>query len=206
MAFVEFTGLVAKSALIFSCFGQEVVNTLWFERVDETEWNATELGDLNAQLQSWWETEMAQSLPNDLSLVRITSKKMDAATSLYAELFVLDVNGEQVGTVAPLNVCLTVKFTSDLSGRSYHGRNYVSAIVVTNLDGNQIDAVWATAIVNGYAALNGYLGVVNAQHIIASTMTDGNQRASGVTVPVRGYSVTDYNVDSQRRRLTGRGS
>lgn len=206
MPFVPFSGLVAKSALIFSCFGQEIVNTLWFERVDETEWSAPALGTLNAQLKTWWETEMAQSMPNDLSLVRITSKKMDSATSLYAELFVLDTTGQNAGTVAPLNVCLTVKFTSDLSGRSYHGRNYISAIVVTNLDGNQIDAIWATAIVNGYAALGDYLNAVDCQHVIASTETEGEERETGVTVPVRGYSVTDYNVDSQRRRLTGRGS
>jgi hypothetical protein len=46
----------------------------------------------------------------------------------------------------------------------------------------------------------------DAVHVVVSRYHLGAPRVTGIATPVITYLATDNNVDSQRRRLTGRGT
>lgn len=99
----------------------------------------------------------------------------------------------------PGNVALCVSLRSPFSGRRFRGRKFFSAIPTTSVSSNQIDAAVCDAIV---AAINDVL--------MANLEANGTPLAvislAGLAVTALSTALcTDRFVDSQRRRLTGRG-
>lgn len=205
MAFIP-TDLVAKAAIQYRLFGNDVINTLWFEKTDETEWNLLSLQDLAAVLYSWVTSHVLVNLSNELTVhsITVTDQSSETATSYYYST--ADDPGEVVGQSLPANVCMTISFKSAARGRNYRGRNYISGIPTVSFNDNIVDASFANGILSAYEELPAAVGVLDCQHVIVSHFLDKAPRANGVTVPVISYGYHDRNIDSMRRRLNGRGS
>jgi hypothetical protein len=112
------------------------------------------------------------------------------------------------GTADPLpnNVALCVSFRTEGRGRSARGRNYISGHAETSLSGNTFNATVSNGIRDAYEELldaTTYTG--SWTWVVLSRFEDGVARAAGLVQPVTAVVLTDTTVDSQRRRLPGRG-
>lgn len=206
MPFIE-TSLTAKVAIRGRMFGNDIVNTLWFEKTNEAEWVPETLTELNEQIGDWLGSEWLVGISDDYAVADITATAQYASTAPSVVSPVSSgFEGQNASSALPSSNCLTVTFLTNVRGRSWRGRNYVSGIPSSSSDDNAVTEAWADALVGAYNALNTYVSEVACQHVIVSHYSGGLPRNSGVTVPVTGYRYHDLNIDSQRRRLNGRGS
>jgi hypothetical protein len=102
---------------------------------------------------------------------------------------------------------MAVSFRSALSGRSFRGRNYIPCLTNSQVTGNLIDVSWQGDIINAYAELLFGGGALPAGWVwvVVSRFTNNLPRVTGIFSEVFSVLVTDTIVDSQRRRLPGRG-
>jgi hypothetical protein len=114
--------------------------------------------------------------------------------------------GLRVGSPMPNNVTLAISFRSNTTGRSGRGRNYVVGLVEADVANNEVNsgvvALWQAAYAKLFVG-EGY--ITSAVWSIYSRQQGGEDRLSGVLYPIFTVVATDPVVDSQRRRLPGRG-
>ena len=113
------------------------------------------------------------------------------------------------GASIPTDSCISIKKLTAGLGRSARGRMFwpiwVSGQLVT------ADTTSGALVAAAVAALNGFqtalqTALTPAEVGIISTQVGGAPRSTGLFQQIVGYSAADLNVDSQRRRLLGRGS
>lgn len=206
MAFIP-TPLVAKAAIRGRLFNEDVVNTLWVENIEESEWDANSLSALAVNLESWWSITVMDLLSVDYVLADITTTAQfsNTAPSVVRTPPTVLVGGNLAGSL-PGSCCFTLTFLSDARGRSFRGRNYISAIPVSEATDNQVEEAFAVGLRSAYAQLDLTLAGTGSIQVICSHYSNKQPRPSGVTVAVTGFRYHDLDLDSQRRRLKGRGS
>lgn len=203
MAFIPTPG-VARVAILQSLHAQDVVNTLWFDKTSLGSIEPLDLSDLAIAIGGWWELQIAPLMSTDMSLVSVTATAQDSLIAPSVEEMT-PASGTAVGSALPGSNCITVKFNTAFRGRSARGRNYVSGIREADVIGNVVDADFAADLVTAYNTL------VSApptgwNWVLVSHYTELEPREEGVFFDILSASIVDRNVDSQRRRLTGRGS
>ena len=202
MAFVP-TPNAAKVAITGHLYGEECVNTLHF--TNSAPFTGTTLATLAADVSGWWISSILTGLSAGYVMSNVTATAIDVDSGAQA------INAAGSGTVGgngaealPNNVALCVSFRTARSGRSYRGRNYVPAIPGNQLTGtNNVKGTFATAIVTGYEILlAGFSGIT---WVVVSKFHNNVPRTAGVTEPIVSVLLVDTVLDSQRRRLPGRG-
>ena len=184
---------------------QACVNTLWFEK--DTPYDADQLQDLVNELYTNWQSELKPLLSDDIALAGMRATAQDSSTApSFATSFSPALTGDVVSDTGPNNSCWTIQFATAQRGRSFRGRNYIGGIPLSVVAGNYITVAAAGAFVGAYTNLVDF-GVLDLGiHVVVSHFTNGGPRVSGVTTPVISYRYADLAMDSQRRRLPGRGS
>jgi hypothetical protein len=132
----------------------------------------------------------------------LTTQTAPAATSAAPAA----TTGLVTAEAAPANVALCVSLRTNGRGRSARGRQYISGLNVNDITGNQFDTAAAQAVVD---AFNGYAAdIYNAgyQVVVLSRYENKQPRTEALVQPLTVAVLTDTFIDSQRRRLTGRGS
>lgn len=204
MAFIPFDN-VAKLEAIFTLDGQRIQNVhhYWFE-AGPTE---TDLQDLAAFYKTWFDTSLAPHLPTVISLVliKVTDLSVEDGTSIeYATG--LPITGDANSPALPNNCTMTIKWTTGRSGRSYRGRTYFPVLREDIVDANMVSAVYAAQILTVMTDLVVVdLPVNDCVMVVASRVNNGTPRVTGLATPVTNLSI-DRVIDSQRRRLPGRGA
>lgn len=203
MPFVPFNNTI-KAELIFTWQGQRVENVHYF-LVDETPNEATAIS-LAEGLKDWWQVYGKFYSTTEVSLVLIRSTIMETENSPGIEYAVgLPIAGTEAGASLPNNVTIAVKWTTGYRGRSYRGRTYHIGLPESAVTGNTLAANWVTNMLVAYGELMSIpVDVGPAIKAIASSYHNNVLRTVGVVTPVIGVQV-DNTVDSQRRRLPGRG-
>lgn len=142
------------------------------------------------------------------TLQRIRTKALDTASSPTEDFFLPTPRpGTLSFTLLPANVTYAIKLTTGSAGRSFRGRLYMVGLTTAQLAtvSNQV----LTSTSNGaVAALNTLLSNLAAGgHTLGviSYRTGGAYRSTGVFTAAIGWTAVDLNLDSMRRRLTGRG-
>lgn len=204
MAFIP----VADTAMVevrFRLHSQRIENTLYFKFGGAV--SQSDLDGLTAAISTWVTSKYLQMLTSSQSLVYVENY----ATLLTTATGYTSTNttgtgatGQTAGAGLPGSVCLAVSFRTAERGRSGRGRNYVSGWATGAVSGNQFTSASA-----GYAVAT-YQDLITSPitgwtWVVVSRFTAGAPRVNGVTLPITNVVVTDLNVDSQRRRLTGRG-
>lgn len=116
-----------------------------------------------------------------------------------------NVPGGSATASLPNNVTQAIHLSTEVRGKSGSGRFYPPGIVEGVVDGNQVQSIWGEAWigfiddVRSVALDNGW------ELVVVSRYANKVKRETGVTYSVTGFSVRDNIVDSQRRRLPGRG-
>lgn len=205
MAFVPVNDTVSAE-IRMTLDGQKIENTLYFHKVGG--WEVPDTTDLGGDLLIWWNTYYRVPLSNRVAL---------------REIYLTDLSSEDSFTVtqpapapapvgphdlepAPNNVCLCVSFRTARRGRSYRGRNYISGFPRDFISSNDLDTAKVEQVITAYEALFPVMSAWGGEWVVVSRFHDNAPRVMGVHQPILAVVVTDPTVDSQRRRLPGRGT
>lgn len=185
--------------------GQEVENTLYFLCL--TAMDSTLLGDLVSAVLAFWATRMIPTLPSSYELFEVYGYDMTTATGIKDTATpAAPVNGTRSGNPLPNNCSLFVQFESGRRGRGNYGGNYHCGLTESDVTGNEANNAVVALITAAYNEMVGEDGLATGwQWVIASRYYNKLPRSVGVTIPVARALVTDRTIDSQRRRLPGRG-
>jgi len=186
--------------------GQVTNNILYFQKAAGDPL-LPEMVGLASTLDQWYSTTMLPALNENFTYNRIICQAINVGSGFRVENADNAGPGAVTGESAPNNVDPCLSFRSSLGGRSNRGRNYIPGISNSDVIGNIVDADWRIAVQTAYAELlpGGTYDPDPFVWVIASFFTAGAPRGSAVATPVVSCFFTDSIVDSQRRRLPGRG-
>lgn len=198
---------VAQVSMRYSVSGQQCENTLYF--LAETTPGSSDLVDLATFCRGWRDVYLkplqgVHCLFREAYAVSLTSAT--APTGAYVEN--PPEAGDYTGTPLPNNVTVSVSFRTEGRGKSSRGRNYALGLTETALSstlGQSIQATYAADLLAAYEELittppTGWTWV------IVSRYTNGAPRGTGIYIPITSVILADDTIDSQRRRLPGRGN
>jgi len=139
------------------------------------------------------------ALSRDLFINEVFVHNFDGASSGEFTLAITPAEqGEVVQDGLPGNVAFCVSLRTALAGRSTRGRKYFAGLGEGDVSGNEFDGGRIATLLTG------------VNDLIANLVTNGTPLAIfSRTIPaltqVQTATAVDAFVDSQRRRLTGRG-
>jgi hypothetical protein len=204
MAFIPTLQTVRVDALQ-DLDGQHCENTLWYYSAGGT-LDTVDMAGLGAAVNSVFTTSMV-AFHSDSWTYRgcvVTDQTSESAPAVNVP--VTPAAGTDASVSAPNNVSFVIKFLTSGRGRSSRGRNYVVGIPNAQIGGNQVDSFYVAGLVSAYEQLLIPSLDIDASLVVVSHYVDLAPRAAGLAQPVTAISFTDYVVDSQRRRLPGRGN
>jgi hypothetical protein len=138
-------------------------------------------------------------LSQELVINEIDCRYLGSAAGPVTQLFISPgMTGGATSESVPGNVALCVKLSSALPGRQFRGRKYFGGFTEAQISYNQVDPVVANDIT---AAIAGLITALTTNGTPLSIVS----KTHGTLVPVIGAGIVDLYVDSQRRRLPGRG-
>jgi hypothetical protein len=206
MVFVPGTN-VFKVDIRQELFAQEISNTIYF-RSAQPPVTPSDVDALAGEVQSFWANDLANHVVQDLSLVEVYITDLTTQTApTYTYPVSPAVTGLRTGEPLPSNCTFCVSFRTNGRGRSSRGRNYVAGLAEADVGGNVLDPTEADGIVQAYtdSILNNSLLSGYWEWVVVSAVQDGLPRSSLLVQPVTSVLYSDRIIDSQRRRLTGRG-
>lgn len=184
---------------------QRVENTLYFQH--STDINLDNLALLASDLIGYVRTDWLAQLPASYQLRELYLVDLTTATS---ESYTIPAEPEDIGRLfgvaLPNNVTFTVTFITAARGRSFRGRNYWPCLTEADVTNNQLSEARAGLIRNIYTFMVGDSTVSsNWTWGVFSRYQNKVQLNNGVFTACQSARYSDTVVDSQRRRLPGRG-
>jgi hypothetical protein len=188
-------------------YGQQVSNTLYFRSIAGP-FGVADVDTLTTELVQFWTVGLAPNLVEELTLRELYVTDLTTQTSpTWTYPVVPAASGDITVGGLPGNVTFCVSFRASGRGRSSRGRNYIAGLSEVDVVGNTFDATKADNLVQAY--IDGILTnadiTASWEMVVVSTVENKAPRASALVQPVTSVLYTDLTVDSQRRRLTGRG-
>lgn len=194
-------------AELFMIWDSQLIETVLHFSPVVAGYNLAQMGDLGDALVTWWGTNIKPGMPTTLSLSGVKITDMASETGPVVDVSTgLPVIGTNASPSLPNNVaCVFTKRTA-LRGRSYRGRIYHPGLCESMVTGNTVLASQVTTNITAYNLLRSFTANTKVWKLqVVSRRFEGADRLTGVTEPVTGFT-SDGVVDSQRRRLPGRGS
>lgn len=203
MAFIPVPDVVQVD-LVYTLDTQIIENVLHYKPVGLPVVDS--MVELGEELISWWSTTGKVQCPDEVSLINV--KVTDLATNFAPSINVgtgLPIAGTLSGAPLPNNCSLCVTKRTVFRGRSFRGRIYHPALTETDVTANAVSAGRVNAIIAAYEDLMFFTLVEDTWSLgVVSRYSEGEPRVEGIFTPVVALT-TDGMVDSQRRRLPGRG-
>lgn len=207
MAFVPANNCI-QAELIYELHGQVVENVLHYvPDVPVTDANMVELADglitrWPVYLQSWLSDDLTLNIVRVTDLTTQFSNGFDITTGL-------PLTGGKTGSIEsslPNNVAVAVTKNTLFRGRSRRGRIFQMGITEDEVIGNTISEALRSALVTAYTNMSLIIeNGINFQMVVLSRWENNVQRQQALLTPVE-FVTVDTTVDSQRRRLPGRGN
>lgn len=169
--------------------------------------NPADMNSLAAVFNAWETASMIGERSSAAAMTDIRVRDLSTDSGLIIEHAPTGaVQGTIPGTPLPGNVTLAVKWTTGLGGRSFRGRTYHIGLAIGAVVNNTVNN---SAVVNLVAAYSNLLTRVTesgfGQLVVVSYAHNKFWRATAVSTPIAACSI-NANLDSQRRRLIGRGT
>jgi len=204
MAFIPVTNCV-MAELRFTLDGQHVENTLYFQRASA--WTAPLGVLLGDHLFTWWVDNMAPDLSDAISLDTVHVTDLTTVSGFAVDFVPAASEPGIVGNPSlPNNCAICISFRTEARGRTGRGRNYICGIPQSHVTLNTLDTGDGIDFVAAYNALPTVAGASAATWVVVSRFLDGAPRAAGLTRSITTVILQDLTIDSQRRRLPGRGT
>lgn len=183
--------------------GQKIQNSVQF-RFEGVLYQES-MGPLMDELKPWYLGDLADQMGSNVQLTGIKLTAMGDADGKILEWSPATAEyGHDEGPSGPNNVCLCIRLGTGSRGKSAHGRVYVPGCNQANISGSYFSTLYRDNCVAAWAKLVDPAHIFAHRLIVASYYHDGQPRTTA-----QQYYVTDFSadtvVDSQRRRLPGRG-
>lgn len=162
-----------------------------------------DVDNLLVLMEQWLNDEYMPFLSDNVSGLALHARSLTTITSPVADR-AFTTTGGIVVAADPNNVSLAVSFRTGIPGRSFRGRSYIIGIPADQINENEVSGTFLANMITAYEALAPIMGTMWS-HAVLSKFTGGAPRVSGVASPVLSYLFSDNIIDSQRRRLPGRG-
>lgn len=186
--------------------GQRCANVLHFTNPSGPE--APDAPVVGNAIRNAFNGNLASHVPTNLTLTSILVTQLPAGSGPTVEFTgFLPVSGSSASPSMPNHVSVASKFNTGLRGRSYRGRAFNVGLTEATVTGNNIEAVHRDRLNAFWTALlsiAGGIGGATYKLAVVSYYANKTLRATPVVTAVTNVS-TDLIVDSQRRRLPGRG-
>ncbi len=194
----------------YSFRGQQAINGLWFLK-SAGSISLLDVMSLGDQLGTHWSDAVMPLLSSDLVFTNLSVRDMSIENGLEYVTGGVGPDGG-AGDALPNNVAACVTIRTGFAGRHYRGRIYIPGIPRTAVAENEYLAdfmsgllVALTPIVGVDAIAAGWQLVVVAQEQVLVPGEAPVPIPGGIVTPAVSFGFSDDVVDSQRRRLPGRG-
>jgi len=204
MAFIPAEN-TAKIELVYQQENEIVENV--FHVLLPTQPTADDLTDICDVFTAWWDVQMQPLVHLGVNLIKILARDLTVEDGVAIEYTTgLPLTGT-AGNPLPNNVTLAIKWSTGLAGRSFRGRTYLVGLPDSALDSNvnQITSTYASSLDGAAENLIDLITGDGWSLAVASFFHNNAPRTSAVVTPITAAFV-ERNVDSQRRRLAGRGT
>lgn len=203
----------AELEAVYLLDSQIVENTLYYQHT--TTPTLAQLIDLVEAVNTAIRTNLIPFMSNAIQLLRLVGTMIDVADGLvYTSTTSLPISGGDSTESMSSNVAACISLRTGHAGRSFRGRNYVPAIPIGAVTVNTLSSDYRTGVANAYNNIvtagvdDGWQGVVVSRYH-GFTVSGGRKiptpRSEGIATPISAVFFSDSTVDSQRRRLPGRG-
>ena len=203
----------AEVEAVYDLDGQVVENTMFF--TFGTPPGLTELQELLDEVNSTIRGNILPLLSNLITLLRVIGTLIDVADGLTAvSTASLPSTGSVDSVPVPSNAAGCISLRTGSSGRSFRGRNYLPGIPQSSVDFNTMSTAFTNSIAAGYGQLRTNTLAIGWEHVVVSrfsgfTIVGGRKvptpRVAGIHTAITSSFFVDNTIDSQRRRLPGRG-
>lgn len=198
------TANTLKCLLKYNWANQTVVQDLWFKYNSAP--GSTERAALATAMHTWWTNQIKPYLCDNIGLFEVDVIDMSTQNGpVYTLTLTSPEVGGDTGDSVPLNAALCVSLRTASRGRNFRGRNYIGGIPLSSVP---TPGTFATGIVsNILTAFSWFLTPSNVAAGIWSVVSwylNKSARSSGLATPITAVTA-DTLIDSQRRRLIGRG-
>ena len=191
---------------------QRVENTLYFSSGSPP--SSPAMATLGNNIIAWWLENIAPITSTGVVVREVVVT--DLTSDIGPQVTVVPATplaGLVADETLPNNVSIAVSFRTEQRGRSFRGRNYFVGLTDGFVNGNNVLGTFADDLVAAYDLLNTTpfaptwtWSVVSRFSGVDPVTGDPIPRATGVITPITTVLVTDFTVDTQRRRLPGRGN
>jgi hypothetical protein len=166
-----------------------------------------QLTQVGNAFRDWWIGSIAGLVPQTLSLQRVEVIGLDAANSpgVVVSGGTLPAPGAHTQPQLPNNVTVAVRWLTAFRGRSFRGRTFHLGIAEDQVTGNTISGPLQSNLQSQYDNLPTTIGLAPFVLVVVSRFSNGQPRTQGISTAITSVSV-DNVIDSQRRRLPGRGA
>ncbi len=197
---------VASVEMIYTVYSQVIENV--FHVQSNAPFSATDIVSLRNCFNSWDTTYQSLYRNSNVLLARIRTKGLDAKDSPMEDYALASPRGGALASAAlPLHNTFCFKLGTGAAGRSQRGRLYIVGFEAAAVSGNQVILARITQWLGPLNQLPVSLAAANPNWKwgVVSWRADKAWRPIGKFTPITTVTYTDTNIDSQRRRLTGRG-
>lgn len=164
-----------------------------------------DLQDIGLAFVDWWDGHRNLVI-NTVTLREVAVRDLTTASSIGIVYSTgLPLAGLLSGSAMPNSTTIAVKWGTGLTGRSFRGRTYHIGLAESQVNNNSIDSATVTGLLASYNTLLSTITGTGYTMVVASRVSNNVPRTTGVTTPILNASFADITVDSQRRRLPGRG-
>lgn len=203
MAFIPIPNSV-KLSMEFVIAGQIVVVTLGFSR--PTAVTTSQQDSLNSIVKDWWDADLKARFSNAIALHTVRNYDLSAADAPRRD-FALSptLAGGTGGLALPNNATIAITHYTGSRGRAYRGRNYWPGLAsAEQSSATAFNGGLATFLISKMIVLANSAASGGWTHSVLSRYLNNQARVTGVATPVIAYGADSF-IDSQRRRLAGRG-
>jgi hypothetical protein len=196
-----------KLSFFYTWAGQQCMNRIHVG-VGATLPSEAECQSVATMGATWWLGNVQDLVPLNLSLRQVEAVSIAEQNGPQATFSSgLPAAGTFAQPSLPNNIAFCVSLRTGLTGRSARGRWYWAGLTEAQVVDNTVDTGTVTDIVAAIDNLLGAINALNADPILVSYNSGGGPRPGGpVKFIITDALAVDSFVDSQRRRLPGRGS
>ena len=195
----------AKVALVHIHLSSQLVNVLHFRR--QGQWGIPELDTLLSTVATAWVNDVMTNLNQNTVFLRAEGRGLRAQTDVSSELVLAQpVSGGRPGEGLPGNVAFAVTHITGLTGRANRGRTFFGGLAEADVVGDTLALARANALRNGLNVVRTQAAQAGWTMVVLSRSLNKQPRPEALPIDVIGFRYRDNLVDSQRRRLTGRGA
>ena len=191
--------------MIYAMDSQRTMNS--FHYLNSTGYTSIEMSALCADMVSNFNTVLKDQYPATCQLIEVKATDLQAQNGpsvIYGTG--LPIAGTRAGAQLPNSCCLCITKRTALRGRSFRGRSYFGPLTETDVTGNVASSTFVTSLLSDWSSyLSRTVGGEVWDLVVISRKQNGQWLEFGDSTRVIGFT-SDGVIDSQRRRLPGRGA